>query len=124
MNRKLIAVAALALTASLTGIAQPAPTQISHHELHNLMQNAHDATQYKQLADYFRQQETQYRAQAAAELVERNRRAQYTMGTAQKYPRPVDSAQNLYESYLYQADRAAAQAKHYEQLAATPVSQS
>jgi hypothetical protein len=124
MNRKLIAVATLVLIASVTGIAQPSPTQLSRHELHNLMQNAHDAAQYKQLADYFRQQEAQYRAQAAAELIERNRRAQYTMGTAQKYPRPVDSAQNLYESYLYQANQAAAQAQHYEQLAATPESQS
>ena len=124
MNRKWIALATLSFAVSLPAIAQPTATPFNRHELHSLMQNAHDPAQYKQLADYFRQQETQYRAQAAAELVERNRRAQYTMGTAQKYPRPVDSAQNLYESYLYQADRAAAQAKHYEQLAATLVSQS
>jgi hypothetical protein len=88
------------------------------------MQNAHDPAQYKQLADYFRQQETQYRAQAAAELAERNRRAQNTMGTAQKYPRAVDSAQYLYESYVDQADHAAAQAQHYEQLATVPVGKS
>jgi hypothetical protein len=124
MKYKLIAVAGLALTVSLAGIAQPAPAQISRQELHSLIRNAHDAAGYRQLASYYRQQETQYRAQATAELAERNRRAQNTMGSAQKYPRPVDSAQNLYESYQYQADHAAAQAQHYEQLAATPASKS
>jgi len=83
-----------------------------------MMQNAHDTTQYKQLADYYHQQEANYRAQANAELMERDRRAQYTMGTAQKYPRPVDSAEYLYESYVSQADDAAAKAKHYDDLAA------
>jgi hypothetical protein len=35
----------------------------------------------------------------------------------QKYPRPVDTAQYLYESYVSQADDAALQAQHFDQLA-------
>ena len=73
--------------------------------------------QYKQLADYFQQQEAKYRAEAAAEKIERDRRAQVNAGLMQKYPRPVDTAQYLYESYVSQADDAALQAQHFDQLA-------
>ena len=73
--------------------------------------------QYKQLADYFHQQEAKYRAEAAAEKIERDRRAQVNAGLMQKYPRPVDTAQYLYESYVSQADDAALQAQHFDQLA-------
>jgi hypothetical protein len=93
---------------------------VSARELHSLMLNAHSAAQYKQLAGYFRQMEAKYRAEAAAEKVERDRRAQVNAGLMQKYPRPVDSAQYLYESYVSQADNAALQAQHFDQLAAAP----
>jgi hypothetical protein len=59
-----------------------------------------------------------YRAKAADEKIERDRRAQVNAGRYQKYPRPVDSAQYLYESYVSSADSAALQAQHYDQLAA------
>jgi hypothetical protein len=88
------------------------------------MRNAHSAAAYKQLASYFHQQETEYRAEAAAAKVERDRRSQVNAGLMQKYPRPVDSAQYLYESYGSKADNAALQARHFEQLAAAPTGQS
>ena len=123
MNRILV-VAALSLTFPLAGMAQPTSqtanltAPLSGRELHSLMLNAHSAAQYQQLAGYFHQQEAKFRAEAAAEKIERDRRAQVNAGLTQKYPRPVDSAQYLYESYLSQADSAALQAQHFDQLAA------
>jgi hypothetical protein len=123
MNRLLV-VAALSLTFPLAGMAQ-STTQtaslsapISPREVHSLMLSAHTSAQYQQLAGYFHQQETKYRAEAAAEKIERDRLAQVNAGLMQKYPRPVDSAQYLYGSYLSQADSAALQAQHFDQLAA------
>jgi hypothetical protein len=124
MNRTLIIVAALALTFPLAGMAQSTTqsanlsTPMTAHDVHLLMKSAHSVEQYKQLAGYFHQQETEYRTKAADEKVERDRRAQVTAGLYQKYPRPVDSAQALYDSYVATADSAALQARHYDQLAA------
>ena len=128
MNRILV-VAALSLTFPLAGMAQSTTqtaslsTPISPREVHGLVLSAHTGAQYQQLASYFHQQEAQYRAEAVAEKAERDRRAQVNAGLMQKYPRPVDSAQYLYESYVSQADSAALQARHYEQLATAPVGQ-
>jgi len=124
MNRTLIIVAALSLTFPLAGMAQSAmqtasvTTPMSPREANGLMKSAHSSAQYKQLAGYFHQQEAKCRANAAAEKVERDRRAQVNAGLYQKYPRPVDSAQYLYESYVADADNAALQARRYDQLAA------
>lgn len=123
MNRATVLITALSLTLPLAGMTQPTTqttnqtAQMSRQELHNLIKTAHDMGQYKQLADYFHQQEAKYRAEAAAEKLERDRRAQVNAGLMQKYPRPVDTAQYLYESYVSQADDAALQAQHFDQLA-------
>jgi len=79
---------------------------------------ANTPADYKQLAGYYHQQEAKYRAEAAAEKAERDRRAQVNASVYQKYPRPVDSSQYRYESYTTDADQAALKAQHYEQLAA------
>jgi hypothetical protein len=124
MNRRPIIVATLSLALPFAGIAQstvqPASltAPMSSREAHSLMKSAHSAAQYRQLASYFHQREAKYRAEAASELIERDQRAQINRGMAQKYPRPVDSAQNLYESYVSSADGAALQAEHYDELAA------
>jgi hypothetical protein len=100
-----------AQTASITSPMSPS-------EARSLIKSAHTTAEYKQLAGYFHQQEADYRAKATAEKTERDRRAQINAGLYQKYPRPVDEAQNLYESYLSRANTAALQARHYDQLAA------
>jgi hypothetical protein len=116
MNRTQVVAATLSLVFSLAGIAQNT-TQTARETVQKPIGSPHTADQYRQLADYFHQQEVKYRAEAAAEKSERDRRAEINAGSMQKYPRPVDSAQNLYETYLSNADRAAAQASHYDQLA-------
>ena len=125
MNRILV-VAALSLTFPLAGMAQSTTqtaslsTPISPREVHGLVLSAHTGAQYQQLASYFHQQEAKFRAEAAAEAVERDRRApdNAALYHYQKYPRPYDTAQSLYESYLSKADSAATQAQHFDQLAA------
>ena len=122
MNRTLIAAAAL-LTLPLMGMAQSTTRTanltmpMTAHEAHSLIKNAHSTEQYKQLAGYFHQQEVLYRSKAADEKIERDRRAQVNAGLYQKYPRPVDTAQSLYDSYLSTANSAALEARHYDQLA-------
>jgi hypothetical protein len=124
MNRIVATVATLVFALPLAGMAQPVtqtttqPTSLSSQELHSLLKSAHSSADYQQLAGYYHQQEAKYRAEAASEKIERDRRAQVNAGLYQKYPRPVDSAQYLYESYLESANQAAAQAQHFDQLAA------
>jgi hypothetical protein len=125
MNRTRFIAAILSLAFPLAGMAQPTTqpanvaTPMSSREAQSLMKSAHSSAQYKQLAEYFNEREAEYRAKAAAEKIERDRRAQVNAGLYQKYPRPVDSAQNLYESYVAEADSAAQQAHRYAELAAT-----
>jgi len=129
MNRTMVLVATLSLALPLTGMAQSATqtaslsTPLTPREVHSLMTSAHSSAQYQQLASYFHQQEAKFRAEAAAEKAERDRRAQINAGLMQKYPRPVDSAQYLYESYVSQADDAALQAQHFDQLAGATTQQ-
>jgi hypothetical protein len=124
MNRTLIVVTLFSLTSSLAGTAQTTmqtagvTAPMSSHDVQNLIRSAHSVAQYKELAQYFHQREADYRAEAAAAKIERDRRAEVNAGLYQKYPRPVDSAQNLYESYVADANTAALQARRYDQLAA------
>ena len=124
MSRALILVATLTLTSPFAGMAQSATQTASTamptptHELHGMMKNAHSTTEYKQIAESLHQREADYRARAEAERIERDRRAQVNAGLMQKYPRPVDSAEYLYTSYVYEADHAAIEARHFDQLAA------
>ena len=126
MNRTLVLVATLSLALPLAGMAQ-STTQtaslsmpLTPREVHSLMRSAHDSAQYKQIAGYFHQQEAKFRAEAAAAAVERDRRApdNAALYHYQKYPRPFDTAQYWYESYVANADSAALQAQHFDQLAA------
>ncbi len=123
MKRVLMVFTILILVLPITGMAQSTALatsqskKYSRQALRDLMRSAHNSAQYQLLADYFRQQESSYRVKAAAEKMEWDRRAQQMTGAAQKYPRPVDSAHYLYDSYLLKADQSGTLAQHYEQLA-------
>jgi hypothetical protein len=124
MNRTSIVVAALSLSFPFAGMAQSTvqtanlSSPMSLTEVHNLMKSAHTSAEYLRVAGYFHQQEADYRAKAAAEKAERDRRAQVNASLYQKYPRPADTAEARYESYLADANGAAIQAQHFDQLAA------
>jgi hypothetical protein len=125
MNRILKVVAVFSLAAPLAGMAQPAvpavdqQTHYSKQELKMMMREAHNSQQYQALADYYHQQESFYRSEAAVEKTEWDRRTQTYSGTSTKLPNPADSARRLCEAYSYNADHSGDLAHHYDQLAAT-----
>jgi hypothetical protein len=119
MKTRIFIPIALSLSSVFT-LAQADPNitekRLTGTELHQQMQNAQNPQQYQALAAYYRQQEKSFRAKAASEKLVWDARAQNIVASANKYPRPVDSAHYLYDSYSYDADRAARLADHYEQL--------
>jgi hypothetical protein len=82
------------------------------------MQRAADSPeQFKALAAYYAGRQAYYLQQASEEKLEWIRRSQNVMVSAAKYPRPVDSARNLYEYYAYMASEAGSFAMKYGQQA-------
>jgi hypothetical protein len=110
---------ALAGTVSAQSIASPAKsgTQYTRAQLKQLVRDAHTTTQYSALAGYYGEQKKLYAQQAAAEKQEWERRSQNIMAVAAKYPRPVDSARNLYEYYAYKTTEAESLEFRYQQMA-------
>lgn len=93
-----------------------APT--TQTQLNQLALAAHSPAEFKTLASYYGDREAMYLHKAAEEKAEWERRSLITVSLAAKYPRPVDSARNLYEYYIYKASEAATQQAKYTQLAA------
>jgi hypothetical protein len=91
-------------------------------ELRQQIKNAHNPEQYQALADYFRQQQTSFLNKAAEEKLLWDARAQNVTASGQKYPRPVDSAHYLYDSYSHDAEQSGKLADHYDQLGHTVAS--
>jgi hypothetical protein len=85
-------------------------------ELRQLVREAHTPAQYHALADYYAHQDASYQQKAAEEKQEWERRSMNVSGPAAKPPRPADSAKNLYEYYVWEADHASSLASQYRQL--------
>jgi hypothetical protein len=125
MKRALISAWVIAFCLSAFGVAQEhassSPTASEVHygraQLRQLMKEAHTLQQYQALAEHFCDQQQRFQQQAHSEEQEWVRRSQYTVGVAQKYPRPADSAKNLYDYYAYKADQNGKLAARYEDLA-------
>jgi hypothetical protein len=111
---------ALVTAASATALASPADnsSQPTSAQLKQMAKDAHTPEQYTALAQSYGQLQKSYLDKAAEEKQEWDRRSQNVMSIAAKYPRPVDSARNLYEYYSYKASEAGALAAKYSQLAA------
>ena len=99
----------------MIGSPDVAPVQTN---MSQQVKQAHDASSYRELAVRFHQQEQVYRAKAAEEKAEWERRQQITVSIAEKYPRPVDSAHYLYDYYSQKADQMSKSAADYEARAA------
>ena len=106
MKNKLFAASILSCALVGIGSAQEAATssETSVHytkaQVKQLVRDAHSPDQYRALASYYGEQQTSYMKQAAEEKHEWVRRSQNIVGVAAKYPRPVDSARDLYEYYM------------------------
>jgi hypothetical protein len=101
------------------GMASPAPTSFHYTQtqIKKLVSSANSPEQYKALASYFGKQHSDYLQLAAEEKKEWERRSQNIAGIQAKYPRPVDSARNLYEYYMYKASEAGTLEAKYSRLA-------
>jgi hypothetical protein len=86
-------------------------------QIKQLALNAHAPAEFNALASYYGAQRHSYLLQAAEEKKEWDRRSQNVMGVAAKYPRPVDSARNLYEYYMAKASEAGTLEAKYGRLA-------
>ena len=124
MTRNLLATCCLSLALSGVGSAQ-SPVQgqetdahYTHAQLKQLVVNAHAPEQYKALASYFGKQHNNYLQMATEEKKEWDRLVGNITSVAAKYPRPVDSARNLYEYYMYKAAEAGSLEAKYSRLAA------
>ncbi|HEY1255048.1 MAG TPA: hypothetical protein VGF01_09735 [Terracidiphilus sp.] len=123
MNRNLFATCILALAfagiASAQGTAASAEsgTHYTKAQVNELALNAHAPAQYAALASYYGARKVDYLQQAAAEKKEWERRSQNITGVLAKYPKPVDSARNLYEYFMYKASEARTLEAKYNRLA-------
>ena len=93
------------------------PVHYSKAELAQLQKEAHTPEQYRALAAYFEYRKASFQDQATQMKDEWKRRSQNIVGSAAKYPRPADSARNLYEYYTNEADKAGVLQAQYEHLA-------
>jgi hypothetical protein len=123
MKRSLFAASLLSLALVGIGKAQgmvsspETDVRYTQAQLKQLALNARTPTQYLNLANYFGGQHRTYLQKAADEKKEWERRSQNITSIAAKYPRPVDSARNLYEYYMYKASEAGSLEAKYSHLA-------
>ncbi len=126
MKAMLFAAGLLSISLSVLAAAQaadqpgnagtkPSPMKIKEQE-----SKAHTAEQFDQLARYYSNQQQVFLLKAADEKEEWNRRSQHTSSLSAKYPKPADSARNLYEYYTKKAADSALSAGKYAHLASSP----
>ena len=125
MKRNLFAACILSSVLVGIGNAQQAvlsPETDAHYtkaQVEQLVRHAHTPDQYRVLASYYGVQKNSYLKQAEEEKQEWSRRSQNIVSIAAKYPRPVDSARNLYEYYMSKASESGELADKYEHLSST-----
>jgi hypothetical protein len=111
---------ALPGVASAQKAASPAETgdHYTQGQLKQMARNAHAPEEYRSLASYYAERQRIYVQKAADEKAEWERRSQNVAGVLAKYPRPVDSAKNLYEYYVAEAADAGRLEAKYSLMAA------
>jgi nitrogen fixation/metabolism regulation signal transduction histidine kinase len=123
MNRILFATCILSFAFASAGIAQDTASSTAteaHYtqaQLKQLTHTAHTQEQYAALVIYYGERQNNYLQKAAEEKQEWVRRSQNITSIAAKYPRPVDSARNLYDYYMYKASEAGSIEVKYNRLA-------
>ena len=122
MKRTLAAIGIVifALTAGTVRAAQkdsPNEPEYTGSQIRNLAREAHTVEQYTALADYYAVSQRKYKRKAAQEMRLWALRSEMTNPLREKWPRPVDSARNLYEYDEYQLAQSAALFAKYDRLA-------
>lgn len=125
MTRKLFAACILSLVFTSAGNAQgsasspEAGANYSKAQLKEFARTAHQPEQYEALANYYGERKRHYLQEAAEEKKEWDRLGLNVASAFAKYPRPVDSARNLYEYYMYEASKAGTREAQYSQMASS-----
>jgi hypothetical protein len=88
----------------------------SNSEIKKMTRQAHTPEQYQTLADFYRGQQQSFKDRARGEWAEAIRRSQFSFGTTEKWPRPVDSSMNRYQYFSYEARQMAGKAEYFEKL--------
>lgn len=122
MRRGLLAFEVVALAfATGPGYAQTArakePPQYTAAQIRDMARTSHTPDQYSELADYYQSRRRMFVHKASEEMDLWAQRNAVITPLSQKWPRPVDSARNLYDYYIYQAAKSAARAARYSDLA-------
>jgi hypothetical protein len=127
MKRNLFTAWILSLALPGIGSAQGAPAtenrgdQYSSAQVKQMVRDGRAPEHYASLAGYYGERAKTYLQKAAEEKVEWERRSQSIVGIQAKYPRPVDSARNLYEYYMAEAADAGRLEAKYSQMATPEV---
>jgi len=122
MTRNVFAACILTLAFASIGNAQgaassPETTHYTQAQVKQLERNANAPDQWKIVASYYEERQKSYLQLAAAEKKEWEQRSQNVTGAFAKYPRPSDSARNLYEYYMEKASKAGELDAKYSRLA-------
>ena len=123
MTRNVIAALILSVAAAHVANAQGADGSLktgahfTQAQVRQLVRVAQAPEQYRSLATYYGDQHTTYVQKAAEERKDWERRSQNSAGIMAKYPKPADSARNLYEYYMLKASENGALEAKYSRLA-------
>lgn len=86
-------------------------------EIRKMAREAHTIDQYDELADYYATANRMYKRKAAEEMHLWAERSAMINPLSEKWPRPVDSARNLYDYYEFKASQALQIQAKYSRLA-------
>jgi len=123
MKGRFIAVSIMGLVLIGAGSAQRAVASagggdhVSCAQLKQMAREARTPDQYQALANSYGSLQSYYLRQAADEERVWSRLRPITPTMYAKYPRPADSARNLYEYYVEKASKAGAMSTKYAQMA-------
>ena len=122
MKRILVAIGIVifALTAETVRAEQKNSSyepEYTSSQINKIAREAHTVAQYTVLADYYSVTQRIYKRKAAEEMHLWALRSEMTNPLREKWPRPVDSARNLFEYYEYRMAQSAALFAKYDRLA-------
>jgi len=123
MTKNLLATCILSMAFASVGVAQDAASSpavnanYTRAQVKVLAHSAHSPEQYTALASYFGRQHDNYLKQALQEKKEWLQLSQGNTSMAAKYPRPADSARNLYAYYMSKASEAGNLEAKYSSMA-------
>ncbi len=122
MNLRLIALSSLMIISlagnlSATEKASTDRSEYSTAQIKKMAREAHTVEQYTVLADYYATRHRMFKRKAAEEMHIWAERNAVITPLSEKWPRPVDSARNLYDYFEFKAGEAAELQAKYSRLA-------